>query len=360
MLEKRSFQTLVLFILVFLLILLISKTRFIFDPMFTYMGAVAFPIIGAGILFYLTRPLVHLLEKYRLNRIVSIFVTFLLLILALFLIATYIAPVLEKQFTNLVDNIPQMVSGAQELIAYVQDNQNLIPEEVNRTIDNFTSNLQTYIESAMSFIFGFISEFIGFIFALVLIPFFLFFMLKDGEKFVPFITQFFKPKKAASIRSLLHKIDDALTSYIQGQLIVSVCIGLLLYIGYSIINLDYALTLAFFGMIICVIPFLGPYLAVIPAIIVGLLQDPLMAVWVAVVMIIAQQIEGNLVSPNVMGRALKLHPLTVITVILAAGSIGGLLGMLFAVPLYAVVKTIISHFYHTYQDNQPNEEDALI
>lgn len=81
---KRSFQTLVLFILVFLLILLISKTRFIFDPMFTYMGAVAFPIIGAGILFYLTRPLVHLLEKYRLNRIVSIFVTFLLLILALF------------------------------------------------------------------------------------------------------------------------------------------------------------------------------------------------------------------------------------------------------------------------------------
>lgn len=158
----------------------------------------------------------------------------------------------------------------------------------------------------------------------------------------------------------MHKIDDALTSYIQGQLIVSVCIGLLLYIGYSIINLDYALTLAFFGMIICVIPFLGPYLAVIPAIIVGLLQDPLMAVWVAVVMIIAQQIEGNLVSPNVMGRALKLHPLTVITVILAAGSIGGLLGMLFAVPLYAVVKTIISHFYHTYQDNQPNEEDALI
>lgn len=97
------------------------------------------------------------------------------------MIATYIAPVLEKQFTNLVDNIPQMVSGAQELIAYVQDNQNLIPEEVNRTIDNFTSNLQTYIESAMSFIFGFISEFIGFIFALVLIPFSCFYAERRGK-----------------------------------------------------------------------------------------------------------------------------------------------------------------------------------
>ncbi|WP_325058492.1 AI-2E family transporter [Lentibacillus cibarius] len=359
-LEKRSFQTMTMLILIFLLILLISKTSFIFNPLFTYMGAVALPIIGAGILFYLTRPLVDLLEKYKINRIVSILIVFLLLILVLFLIVTYVAPVLQRQFTNLVHNIPRMVAGIQDLISYWQDNQNLIPERVNETIDEFTSNLQSYIQSFMGFIFGFISEFIGFMFSIVLIPFFLFFMLKDGEKFAPFITQFFEAKKAANIRSLLQKINETLTSYIQGQLIVSVCIGILLYIGYSIIHLDYALTLAIFGMVISVIPFLGPYLAVMPALIVGFFQDPMMAVWVAIVMIIAQQIEGNLVSPNVMGRALHLHPLTVITVILAAGSIAGLLGMLFAVPLYAVVKTIISHFYGSYQDSKPNEEDALI
>jgi predicted PurR-regulated permease PerM len=321
---------------------------------------VAFPVIGAGLLFYITRPLMHLLEKLKLHRVVAIIGVFLILIAALFIVSRYILPILENQFSNLINNIPGWISTAENLIDYWQANQNVIPDEVNETINNITSNLQTYIETAMSFIFGFIGEFISILFALILIPFFLFFMLKDGEKFVPFITQFFEKKKADNIRSLLYKIDDTLTSYIQGQMIVALCIGVLLYIGYSIIGLNYAMTLAIFGMVICVIPFIGPYLAVTPAIIVGFFQDPLMPVWVAIVMIVAQQIEGNLVSPNVMGKALHLHPLTVITIVLAAGSIAGFLGMLFAIPIYAVVKTIISHFYHTYQDAQKDEKDALI
>nr|WP_090085559.1 AI-2E family transporter [Lentibacillus persicus] len=360
MVQKRWFQTLIALILIFTLILLVSAADFIFSPIFKYVGAVAFPLIGAGILFYLTRPVMHLLEKLKMPRIAAIMIVFLLLLAFLFVVARYIVPILQTQFSNLVNNIPTMVSGVQDLIGYWQSNQNLIPDEVNKTINNITSNLQTYIEKAMSFIFGFIGEFISILFALILIPFFLFFMLKDGEKFVPFITKFFKKKKAENIRELLTKIDDSLTSFIQGQLIVALCIGILLYIGYAIIGLNYALTLAIFGMIICVIPFIGPYLAVTPAIIVGFFQDPLMPVWVAIVMIVAQQIEGNLVSPNVMGKALHLHPLTVITVVLAAGSIGGLLGMLFAIPIYSVVKTIISHFYETYQDAHDNEYDSLI
>ncbi|WP_375053804.1 AI-2E family transporter [Virgibacillus sp. JSM 102003] len=359
-LEKRWFQTLTMLILIFLLILLISVTDFIFDPIFKYMGAVAIPVVGAGILFYLTKPVMHFLENYKINRVFSIIIVFLLLILLGFLITTYIAPIAQKQFSNLIDNIPKMVSGAEDIITYWQANQNLIPPEVNNTIDKFMSNIQSHIESAMSFIFGFVSQLIGFVFALVLVPFFLFFMLKDGERFAPFMTQIFEKKKAENIRALMHKIDDALTSYIQGQLIVSFCIGVLLFIGYLIINLEYALTLALFGMIMCVIPFLGPFLAVIPAIIVGFFQDPMTGVWVAVVMVIAQQIEGNFVSPNVMGRALKLHPLTVITLILAAGSIAGFLGILFVVPFYAVVKTIIVHFYKTYQESKTNQDEALI
>lgn len=359
-LEKRWFQILTMFILVFLLILLISATNFIFDPMFKYIGAVAIPIIGAGVIFYLTKPIMHFLEKYKINRVFSIIIVFILLILVGFLIITYIAPIAHKQFSNLIDNVPKMVSGAQDIITYWQSNQNLIPPEVNDTIYNITSNLQSYIESIMTFLFGFVGQLIGFIFALVLVPFFLFFMLKDGERFIPFISQIFNKKKAHNIRSLMEKIDETLTAYIQGQLFVSFCIGILLFIGYLIIHLEYALTLALFGMIMCVIPFLGPFLAVIPAIIVGLFQDPMTAVWVAVVMVIAQQIEGNFISPNIMGRALKLHPLTVITLILAAGSIAGFLGILFAVPFYAVVKTIIVHFYKTYQNSKKHEEDALI
>lgn len=346
--------------MIFVLILLISVTDFIFDPIFKYMGAVAIPIVGAGVLFYLTKPIVKILDKYKVHRVISIIIVFLIIALLFYLIATYIAPIAQKQFSNLIKNIPSMVEGAQDLISYWQSNQDMLPANIDEMLNKFTSNLQSYIEVAMSFLFGFIGQFISFVFALVLVPFFLFFMLKDGEKFIPFVTQIFSKEKADNLKSLLHKIDDALTSYIQGQLLVSVAIGILLFIGYLIIHLEYALTLALFGMLVCVIPFIGPFIAVVPAVIVGLFQDPMTAVWVLVVMVVAQQIEGNLISPNVMGRALQLHPLTIITVILAAGSIAGFLGILFAVPFYAIVKTIIVHFYQTYVKAQDDKDDALI
>ncbi|ASN03996.1 AI-2E family transporter [Virgibacillus necropolis] len=360
MVKKRWFQTLTLFIMIFLLILLISATNFIFDPIFKYIGAVAIPIIGAGVLFYLTKPIVRILDKYKVHRVFSIIIVFLVISLVIYLIATYIAPIAQKQFGNLIDNIPKMVEAAQELITYWQSNQDMLPVEIENTLNNITSNLQTYIEATMTFLFGFIGQLIGFVFALVLVPFFLFFMLKDGEKFAPFVTQIFSEKKAKNLKNLLHKLDETLTSYIQGQLLVSFAIGVLLFIGYLIINLEYALTLALFGMIMCVIPFIGPFISVVPAVIVGFFQDPIMAVWVGVIMIIAQQIEGNFISPNVMGRALQLHPLTIITIILAAGSIAGFLGILFAVPFYAVAKTIIVHFYQTYVKAQDDSKDALI
>lgn len=345
----------IVFILIFLLILLISVTDFVFDPIFKYLGAVAVPIIGAGILFYLTKPLMHFFERSKINRIFSILLVFLVLILLGFIVVMYIAPIAQKQFANLVDNIPKMVDGAQKLITYWQSNQVIIPDEVNQAINNFTDNLETYMENIINYLFSFIGQLIGFIASVVLIPFFLFFMLKDGERLIPFITQIFSKKRAVNIRSLLGKIDVTLTAFIQGQLIVSFFVGVLLFIGYLIIRLDYSLTLALFGMLMNVIPFVGPFISVVPALIVGAFQDPMMIVWVSLVMIIAQQIESNFISPNVMGRALDLHPLTVITVILAAGSIAGFLGILFAVPFYAVIKTIFIHFYKMYREKTPQE-----
>ncbi|HAM80760.1 MAG TPA: AI-2E family transporter [Ornithinibacillus sp.] len=358
--KKRWFQVLVGLILVFLLIYLIYKTRFIFDPVLKYIGAIAFPFIAAGLLYYLTRPIMKLLVKYKTPKLVAILVVFLVLIGVVYVFTIFIVPIAQDQSTRFVKNMPAMISGAQDVIDYIEKNQSIIPKEVYGTIDKMMANLQTYIEGFMTFLFSFISQVVGFVFSLVLVPFFLFFMLKDDEKFVPFVTQIFENKKASNLRSLLQKIDHTLSAYIQGQLLVSLSIGIMLFIGYSIIELNYALTLALFGMIMCVVPFVGPFIAVVPAMVVGVFQDPMNVVWIAIIMIIAQQIEGNFISPNIMGRVLRIHPLTIITIILAAGSIAGFIGILFAVPFYAVVKAIIIHFYETYRDTRKNKEDALI
>ncbi|MBM7601153.1 putative PurR-regulated permease PerM [Virgibacillus halotolerans] len=360
MFNKRWFQILVFFILVFLLILLIAATNFIFDPLVKYLGAVIVPFIGAGILYYLTKPLMHLFEKCKINRLFSVLLVFIVLLLFAFFIVRYVGPIAQYQFNNLIGNMPKMIHWAQDIIVDVQSSQIAIPEQLDDAINNFTDNLQGYAENILNYLFGVVGQLIGFITSIILVPFFLFFMLKDGEKFIPFITRIFSKKKAANIHSLLSKMDETLTSYIQGQMMVSFILGILLFISYLIIGLNYSLTLALFAMLMNVIPFLGPFIAVTPALIVGAFQDPIMILWVAIITLIVQQVESNVLSPAVMGKSLDLHPLTVITVILAAGSIAGFIGILFAVPFYAVIKTIIVHFYQTYEKSKENKEDALI
>ncbi|GAB3789194.1 AI-2E family transporter [Virgibacillus kimchii] len=362
--QKRWYRIMLFFIMFFLLVWLISLTDFLFIPVVRLIGAVALPIIGAGILYYLTKPLMHLFMRFKINRIISILLVYLTIILVVSLFIVYIWPIAQQQINNMVDSIPQMVKWAEETFHWFQNNYQTFPDEAVSMINDFIADIPQHLEGVANNLFGMIGGIIGQVVSVVLgiflIPFFLFFMLKDGHKLSPFMTQIFSKKKADNIKSLLSKMDNVLSSFIQGQLLVSFFVGVLLLIGYLIIGLDYALAFALFGMITNVIPFLGPYLAVIPALIVGGLQDPLNLLWISLIMFVAQQIESSLISPNVMGQVLKLHPLTVITVVLAAGSIAGFIGILFAVPFYALLRTIIVHFYQTYRESKKDEKDALI
>ncbi|MFL6562935.1 MAG: AI-2E family transporter, partial [Bacillus sp. (in: firmicutes)] len=150
-------------------------------------------------------------------------------------------------------------------------------------------------------------------------------------------------------RKILSDLDEALSSYIHGQIFVSFCIGTLLFLGYLMIGLDYSLLVAIVAMFTNVIPFLGPIIAIIPALIIAILNSPMMVVKVLIVMVVVQQIEGHIISPQVMGRRLEIHPLTIISLLLAAASIGGVLGLILAVPVYAVLKVIVHHTYRLWK-----------
>ena len=138
-------------------------------------------------------------------------------------------------------------------------------------------------------------------------------------------------------------LNFTLKSYIQGQVTVSVILGVILYIGYTIIGLPYTPLLVLFAGVANLIPFLGPWLSFAP--LLGIIDSPTTFIWVCVVTLIAQQLEGNVITPNVMGKSLSIHPLTIIVVILAAGDLGGFTLILIAVPLYAVLKTIASNVF---------------
>ena len=176
-------------------------------------------------------------------------------------------------------------------------------KSISDSLTGILANSITYITSLISTIF-----------LLIMVPFFLIYMLKDHEKFIP-IGKFFKGERKVFVVDLLKDLNYTLKSYIQGQVTVSFILGVILYIGYSLIGLPYTPLLVLFR---CskLNPILGPWLSFAPAIL-GIIDGPSTFIWVCVVTLIAQQLEGNVITPNVMGKSLSIHPLTIIVVILA-------------------------------------------
>ena len=348
MTKKLWFQVGVAILLTLGIIYMFMLVKGIFSPFIIIAQAIFVPLLLGGVLFYLTRPLQKFLEANKFPRWASIISVFLVIGLLGWGFYALVGPAVSEQVSKLSKNMPEMVEEVGEFINYSisqKDRFSDLPQAIQDTIDNATDKFNTIAVSAGSILVKFVQTVFQGVFLLILVPFFLVYMLKDHEKFLPFVTQFFKGEKKKWVAKALRDIDATLRAYIQGQLFVSFLVGVMLYIGYSIIGLEYALLLAIFGMLMNVIPFLGPYISLVPALIIALIQEPRLAIYVAIVMLLAQQIESNFITPNVMGKSLDIHPLTVITIILAAGNIAGLWGIILGVPTYAVIKSILKNIY---------------
>ncbi|CAG9621679.1 AI-2E family transporter [Sutcliffiella rhizosphaerae] len=335
-------------IVILLIIFLASLVDFIFSPITIMIKTLFAPIILAGVMYYLLRPLVNLASRYipRGLSIISIYLVFIGLIS---LLVFLIGPTLQQQVNSLVKNTPAIVDDIRDYLVELQENEYVARfqqderfslEEISGKV---ADNLNAYLAAFGSNVVNIISAITGFVVLLVIIPFVLFYMLKDGDKLPNQVLRIIPRQHEREGRNVLKDMDIALSSYIQGQIIVSVFVGVLCYIGFLIIGLEYSLVLALIAMFTNVIPFIGPFIGTIPSLVVGFLDEPIMAVWVLVVVLIVQQTESNLISPQVMGKKLDVHPLTIILLLLVASKFAGLLGLLLAVPTYAVSKVVVLH-----------------
>ncbi|MEI5907882.1 AI-2E family transporter [Bacillus spongiae] len=349
--NKRWFRSMIAIILSLIIIFLLDKVSFIFTPLTVLLKTIFLPFVVAGILFYLCRPLVSYLERNKVPKGIAIITAYIAIVLVIFGMTRLIGPVVNDQLDRFVQNIPEMTEAIKEVVEYVNENQEeIIPQSLKDYSKNLSNNIESYdIEGYISSwslgIISFVTGIVNTIIYLILVPFILFYMLKDSNRFVPFISKFFPQNKRSDVKDVFGAMDKTISSYIQGQVFVSICIGTLLLIGYLVIDLEYSIVLALFGMFTNVIPFIGPFIAVIPALLVALFQDPIMVFYVAIIMIVAQQVEGNIISPQVMGKTLQIHPLTIIVLILFAGNLIGFIGIIFVIPVYAVSKTVVTHLY---------------
>lgn len=350
MLNKVWFRTGIMLLILFLLIRLIMEVHVIFKPLIIIIQSVILPFILSGFLFYVFLPLQKFLEKRKVPRWGSISIIFVILIGLTATAITVVAPLIANQINGLIKQAPQLQKEVQGIIQYTLEQMDKLPNDVTDRINKVVKSFGDNVTNILSNSIAIVSQIISTLFLLIMVPFFLIYMLKDHEKFIPSVAKLFNGDRKVFVANLLKDVNYTLQSYIQGQVTVSVILGIILYIGYTIIGLEYTLLLVLFAGVANMIPFLGPWMSFLPAAIIGIIQSPTAFIWVCVVTLVAQQLEGNVITPNVMGKSLNIHPLTIIIVILAAGNLGGFVLILVAVPLYAVIKTVVRNIFVYRQD----------
>lgn len=347
--SKLQFWTLQI-LLVVAIIYISTKIAFVFEPIGVFISTLFFPILISGFLYFLLNPLVKMLQDFKIPRTLSIIIVYLAIAGLIALLMSYFIPAVTAQFKQLANDLPKYAEESMKFIEdvsespqfqWVMTQEYVTIEDIENKLVEIGNSIPQALTDGISTILGFIANFT---ITVITVPFLLFYMFKDGHKFSSNVMKLLPSSYREAGLKTLKETNKTLASYIQGQVIVALFVGTLSFIGYLIIDLPYALVLAVVVVFTNIIPYIGPIIGGFPAIIIALFESPMKAVLVVVVITIAQQLEGNVLSPLIIGKQLKIHPATIIILLLVAGNLAGILGMVLAIPVFAVVKTIIINF----------------
>lgn len=266
-------------------------------------------------------PLVNLFVRFRLPKVLSIALTYIIIIAIVAGLIIGMLPPLIEQSSKLIVSSPSLVASFFNIT------------NIDKTV--FSSELTSLSKNLFSITLSIFDNLLAIIFLLVLT----FYMLLEKDNLESRIASLFKNKEERVRRSIV-KIEEKLGAWLQGQLILSLLVGILSFIGLTILNIPYALPLALIAAVMEVIPVIGPIISAIPAIFLALTISPLLSVMVAAMYLIIQQLENSLIVPQVMKRAVGLNPLIVILAIAIGSRLLGISGALLAVPIAVVFQII--------------------
>lgn len=354
--NNKVVSILLISLLVLLNVLVFSKISYIFSPLRDFISVIGLPILMAGILYYLVNPLIDRLETKKMPRIAAIFIIFLIMIALIVWGATTLIPLIKEQTMSLIKNWPTywdaLVSQADtllksDILSQFQQQVNDVTQNIMSSISKQASNLVNTTVSGIGSVVGVVTNIF---IALVTMPFILFYLLKDGKKLPYHVMKVVPTKLRTPVYKLLGEINNQISQYIRGQLVVAFFVALMFWLGFAIVGLEYAVTLGVMAGFLNLIPYLGSFIAMVPVLIIAVVTSPVMLIKVLIVFGIEQMIEGRVIQPQILGSNLDIHPITIIIVLLTSGKIFGIPGVILGIPGYAVLKVIVEHIFAWYKD----------
>lgn len=332
---------LLLGILLLLFFYLLTSLFPFYTSLFRTLLKVISPFIIAIFLAYLLHPIVDKLHDFHVPRWLAIIIIYLFVLLAVGVLGYFAYPALLQQGKELQNQIPQLIQSYREAITQLYEATSFLPEMIHDRMDEFFIRIEARSGAIISESVNQITHLFDYIIILAVIPVLLFYFLKDTELIKQKLYTLIPTKHKENSKELVKGIDQSLGGYIRGQLIVCLFVFLTTYIVYLIVGMEYPLILALVMGVMNIIPYFGPIIGAIPAVVIALTISLQQMVYVLIGVIIVQLIESNLLSPYIVGKSIHTHPVLIVLALLIGSEVAGIVGMIFAVPLLAVLNVII-------------------
>lgn len=311
------------------------------------MRSILLPFIIGFLVAYLLNPMVERLEQKKIPRIIAILIVFFAVLSFFAIIGIFGFPKIIAELNKFADAIPAFTKEVQSVIRNIQNqySQFTLPESFRHVLDeSVTRGENLILDIVTNTVNGILSLFSHF-FSLLISPIVTFYILKDLEKIKKGVYSALPKKYRSDIVGLLRDIDEVVFKFIKGNLLVGTLVGVLVSLGMAIVGVRFSVIIGIVAGITNLIPFLGPFIGAVPAVLLALLQSKIMAFYAILVVFVVQQFEGNIISPKILGDSVGLHPLWVIFSLLAGGQLLGILGMIIAVPIAAIVKVLVRFLF---------------
>lgn len=341
---KVFYVTMIVLIIAGIFFLL--KELNVFTFLFNLLKVVAPFFIGV-IIAWLLDPMVTYLQKKKVKRLIGTIVVFCVFLIVVYLLFRLILPMLYQQFNDFIATIPSLLTDIKGFISNVLGNFSTsgidfstIEANIYKSIEKIGTDLTTNLpENVFNIAGNFVSSIATF-FVGILAGFYL---LIDFDS-IKHVLDIIPKKYHTDIISLSKKLNTAFKKFVQGTLTISLLVMLLSTLGYTAIGLSTPLLFGLICGITNIIPYIGPWIGGAICVVVGFTISPMVGIFAAVVAFAIQQIDSIILQPLVMGKTMKLHPVTIMIGLLVFGYFFGMIGMIFAAPIMAGVKIIINHF----------------
>jgi predicted PurR-regulated permease PerM len=318
-----------------------------------YINPVVPPLLIAIAVVYLLNPLVTALERRGVPRVAGAGVVYILFLCIMALVISLLVPVVTRQIGTMIDHFPDYLADGQAAVRRVaarfgqepdfrmdaeQVREWLAAGENRQAVTRYLTGLRSVTTSLLSGLIIF-----------VLGPVMAFYLLVDLPRLRRGAMALVPPARREEVRNLMERIGQAVGGFFRGQLLVALFVGVASSIGLWAIGLPFWLLVGMVAGLFNLVPLVGPFIGGGLAVVIALVSgEPLKAVWAALVLLVVQQIDNHLISPNVMGRTVQLHPVVVMLALLVGASFAGLFGMLVIVPLVAVAKIVFLFVWSKY------------